>query len=240
MALNGQSNEPPLTFRYKFIFPDGSEKEFVIELEGGSLRLQRPKRPSYPDWTRLSVHQCPNCPLKESEHPRCPVAESLVDVVETFKDMISSQFVEIEIRTDTRTYRKRASLSDGVSAMVGLYMVTSGCPVLDMLKPMARTHLPFSDLGETVYRTLSMYALAQVLRARQGLAPDWEMKNLLSVMEEVRTVNRSFCKRLHQVCNQDAALNAVVHLDCFADNSSFQLQRKILDKLAVLFGAYLK
>ena len=36
-------------------------------------------------------------------------------------------------------------------------MALSGCPVLEQLKPMARFHLPFASVEETIYRAASMY-----------------------------------------------------------------------------------
>jgi hypothetical protein len=46
----------------------------------------------------------------------------------------------------------------------------------------------------------------------------YEVNPLLKeIYEEINKVNDSFCKRLKQIDNiEDAALNAVVKLDCFA------------------------
>jgi hypothetical protein len=94
------------------------------------------------------------------------VAASLVDVVEAFKDLRSCDEADIEIATQDRTYRKRTPLQEGLSALVGIYMVTAGCPILDKLRPLVYTHAPFGSLEETTYRALAMYSLAQCLRKR--------------------------------------------------------------------------
>lgn len=58
--------------------------------------------------------------------------------------------------TEERTYSKDTLLQQGLASLLGIVMTTSGCPVLEPLKPMVRFHLPFATLTETVYRMVSM------------------------------------------------------------------------------------
>ncbi|MBI3300165.1 MAG: hypothetical protein HYZ75_18515 [Elusimicrobia bacterium] len=225
-----------LDILYRFNLPDGRVKEFPVRLDPDTLTLQNEPPKELPEWTDLSYQQCPNCPLKDT--PRCPTAVALVEVIDFFKDSLSSEQAEVEIVTEARTYRKKAPLAAGVSGLIGLVMSTSGCPVLGKLKPMVREHLPFASLKESLYRFLSMYMLAQGLRAWKGLTPDWEMNGMIKLLEDLRTVNRAFCQRLYAICRKDASLNALVHLDCFADNTAFFLKRKGLDELARYFTAH--
>ena len=229
-----------LDILYRFGLPEGGRKEFLVSLDPDTLALKRQERPDLPEWTKLSYQQCPNCPLKEKDSPRCPVAEALVEPIDYFKDALSSTESEVEIVTESRTYRKKTALAAGVSGLIGLVMSTSGCPILDKLKPMVREHLPFASLKESLYRFLSMYTLAQALRQVKGLKPDWDLKGLIQLLEDLRTVNRAFCQRLYAVCRKDASLNALVHLDCFADNTAFFLKRKGLDELSRSFDAHLQ
>ncbi|MDE2292280.1 MAG: hypothetical protein KGL53_09370 [Elusimicrobia bacterium] len=224
--------------QYRFTLPDGRTKEFMVQLDPETLELKRDGSGPKPDWTKLSFQKCPNCPLKDEEHPECPPALAMVDVIDFFKDSLSSEQADVEIVTEGRTYKKKAPLSAGVSGLIGLVMSTSGCPYLGKLKPMVREHLPFATLKESLYRFISMYMLAQGLRNWKGLTPDWEMKGLVKLLDDLRTVNRAFCQRLYAVCRKDASLNALVHLDCFADNTAFFLKRKGLDELARTFTAY--
>ncbi|MFH1724967.1 MAG: hypothetical protein ABII00_10145 [Elusimicrobiota bacterium] len=227
-----------LEYNYKFTLDDGVCKEFHIRLDRRSLRFQGQERSEYPDWTRLSNSQCPNCPLTEDRHPRCPIAENLVDVIDFFKDRLSTEKVTLEVASEARTYVSRTPISPAVSALIGLHMVTSGCPILDKMKPMTQTHLPFSTLRESLYRTLAMYMLAQHFRLRKGLKPDWEMKGLPAFVQEIHGVNAGFCERLGSVCPADANLNAVIRLDSFADSSSYQVEEDELDHLAESFTAH--
>ena len=227
-------------FRYTFTFPDGTERKFSVTLDE-TYRIANVERESWPEWTQLDKNKCPNCPLDSKTVPRCPVAEHLVDVIDFFKNALSVEVVDVKIEVPARTYvRKQVPLSQGVSGLIGIIMPTSGCPILGRLKPMVGTHLPFASLQETAYRMLSMYLMGQYFRMRRGSEPDWEFKELIELFDGIRIVNKSFCKRLHLVCEQDASLNAVVRLDCFADNSSFLIQRKGLDKIEGTFDEFFK
>ena len=239
MDRHSKAQQKTITFRYKFTLSDGNIKEFDVELDSETLSLTGKKKRSYPEWTRLPYHKCPNCPLSDAQNPQCPIAANLVDLVEFFKNSISHDEVDIEVTTEARRYVKRTSLQSGISSLIGIHMVTSGCPVMDKLRPMVRTHLPFATGEETMYRVLSMYLLAQYFLYKEGQRPDWDLKNLAEIYEEIHTVNKSFCQRLSGIHIKDASLNAVAQLDNFADITSFSLEINRLDQIKRLFHAYL-
>jgi len=168
------------------------------------------------------------------------VAVNLVEVIEGFKDAFSYEPAHIEITTAERTYRRCAPLQDGLSALVGLYMVTSGCPALDKLRPLVYTHLPFATQEETTYRAITMYLLAQFFRQKRGLEPDWSLAGLARLYEEVSTVNRCFHQRILAVHVADAGLNALFRLDCYAQFTNRLLLRKHLGEIERLFRPYLE
>jgi hypothetical protein len=227
-------------FHYKFTLPNGKVKEFDLSLNRESLGLIPKKRASYPKWTQLSENKCTNCPLNESAHPRCPIAANLVDVIDFFKDALSYEEVDVEITTESRTYKKHAALQHALSSMIGIFMVTSGCPILDKLRPLVATHLPFSSMEETTYRAVSMYVFAQFFLYKKGLKPDWDLKNLSKIYEEIQTVNICFRRRLAAVHIEDAGLNAIVHLDCYARFTNMLLLEEGLDQMEQYFQGYLK
>ncbi len=231
--------EDTVSIQYKFTFSDKSVREFNVRLDGETLSLIRRERSSVPDWTRLSYCKCPNCPLSDKLHPNCPIALNLVDVVEFFKNSISYEEVDVEIITEARNYLKHSDLQTAISSLIGLFMVPSGCPIMDKLRPMVKTHLPFATSEETIYRILSMYLLAQYFVCKDGQKPDWELQNLQEIYEQVQIVNRSFCQRLSEIHIKDASLNAVVSLDSFASLTTFSLELNQLDRVKHLFHAYL-
>src|SRR5687768_8891993 len=93
---------PPVSYRYVFTFPDGTQRSFDVTLDGDALAFQRPAGGALPEWTRLGFHQCPNCPLSTAAVERCPVAVNLVDIVEAFKDRTSFDSVEVTVESRNR------------------------------------------------------------------------------------------------------------------------------------------
>lgn len=226
--------------QYRFTLADGTERRFALTLDDATFALvPPPDAPEPPAWTALANQTCPNCPLAQTEGARCPVAVNLDPVIQSFHDSISHEVAETAVETDARTYLKRAPLQAGISGIIGLIMVTSGCPVMDRLRPMVRTHVPFATLDETTYRALSMYLLSQYFVQRRGGTPDWDLSGLMKIYAEVRKVNKAFVKRLHTLQIEDASLNAVVNLDVFASFTSMNIATASLDEVEQLFAAYL-
>lgn len=71
-----------IQYVYEFVFPDGSTKKFSVRLDYSTLNIVTEPRASYPPWTALEFCQCPNCPLTPREHPVCPVAKTLVHLID--------------------------------------------------------------------------------------------------------------------------------------------------------------
>jgi hypothetical protein len=122
---------------------------------------------------------------------------------------------------------------------MGLYMVTSGCPILNKLRPMVHTHLPFATIDETTFRVTGMYLLAQYFVQQRGRTPDWNLRQLVHLCEEVASVNQAFARRLLSINPKDASLNALAALDCFTLSTAFSIGRDQLRDLEPLFQAYL-
>ena len=110
--------------------------------------------------------------------------------------------------------------------------------VLGKLKPLARNHLPFASNKETVYRSLGMYLLSQYFAAKNGKTPDWELKDFTKLYENINIVNKAFCSRLREITVEDANLNALIKLDCFAQQITFTISEGNIEDLQNLFKAY--
>lgn len=227
-----------ITYHYKFTFGDGVEKEFTVKLDNRTLNLIQPEKQSYPKWTELKHFKCPNCSLDEARHKFCPVAVNLVNLGDFFSSSISYEEVDVVIETEARRYTKHTTLQKGLSSLIGIYMVTSGCPVMEKLKPMVRYHLPFATIEETKYRVISMYLLAQYFLFKRGKQPDWELKELVKIYDDIRIVNKNLCKRFTDIGIEDASLNALVSLNCFADSVTFSIDKDLLDEIELIFDAY--
>jgi hypothetical protein len=225
-----------IRFLYKFLFEDGSVKEFEVSLDANTLELISKKKSTGPAWTRLQYSQCGNCPLGEDVE-YCPIALNLHHVVETFRDSASFERAVVTVVAPERSYTKVTTLQKGLSSLVGLIMVTSGCPIVDKLRPMARFHLPFATTVETFYRALSMYLVAQLLLMRSGKQPDWDLRGLVEIYDGIKQVNRDMSRRLASASTKDANVNALIILHAFAEAVPFFVNSNI-EELERFFSSH--
>lgn len=229
-----------ITFKFKFSFQNGTSQDFKVTLDGRSLKLIAPPVSNPPMWTQLEYNKCPNCPLDPTKNPHCPIALNIVDVVNYFKDLVSYEKTYLTIENGQRTFIGTVSLQEAIKSLVGIYMVTSGCPIMDHLRPMMQNYVPFPSMDESVYRLISMYVLAQLLLFRSGKKADWDLTKLLSICNDVQLVNRSFFKRLRALKLKDASLNALVALDSVAAYTASFLEENNLDEFKMMFLPYLE
>src|SRR4030042_2274634 len=144
--------EKILTYTYTFIFENGDERKYIVNIEPESLQLIRVTKQTSPEWTELKNFKCPHCPLKEEQHKYCPVAQNLEDIITFFSDTPSYDQVKINVKTNEREYQKETSVQVGVGSIIGIIMPTSGCPIRGKLKPLVRFNLPFASIEETEFR----------------------------------------------------------------------------------------
>ena len=228
-----------MTFEYTIEFKSGRKQALTVELDTGTLALVSRTATHPPDWARIECSRCANCALDPARHPYCPVASNLAVAAEAFQRNLSFEEVSVTIRTQARTYQRSIALQDALRSLFGVYMVASGCPVLDMLRPLVRMHLPFATLQETAYRALSMYVLAQFFIQRKGGAPDYSLEGLGGIYREIETVNRALHGRLVKAGYSDAVLNAIGNLNCYAQFTQMFLEPGKLEEIEKLFAAYL-
>jgi hypothetical protein len=229
-------HEKGFEFSYNFTMENGIKRNFIIKLSPDKLKLITDPKKNLPEWTKLDYNKCPNCPLDASIDEYCPVAVAIIDILDFFNESISFENVEVRLDTSERSYLKRTNLQSGVSSILGIFMVTSGCPILDNLRPMVRFHLPFATIEETIFRSISMYLVKQYLLHKKGEVPDWDLDGLTKIYNEIHIVNRAFHKRLLHMKGQDANLNALVILDNFANYINFVLDFKKLTNIERLFN----
>jgi len=226
--------EKILKFRYTFSFADGKKKSFDIHLDGETLNYIQEQPPLQSAWALLENEQCGNCPLKKEEHPYCPVALNIVAIMNMFENDYSYEEADVLVQTSERSYIKHTSLQRGLSSMLGIFMVSSGCPVMGRLKPMVRYHLPFATVEETVFRAASTYLLGQYFKYKKGQQPDWNLNGLMEIYREVQQVNYGMAERLRSIQARDANINALIVLDVFAKELPQNIERS-LEPLSYLF-----
>lgn len=229
-----------MKYTYEFFFEHDRIEVFELSLNDNNLILEPLPIDEEEEWMSLSFHQCSVCTLSPSEYRHCPVAHNLSHVLNRFKNDVSFMPVTTRVTTCDRITEKTGPLESCVSSLMGLIMATSGCPVLDTLRPMAFTHLPFSNDKETTIRAVSTYLTAQAIRLSQGLKPDWNIQNLAGIYTGISELNSDFAERMRSLDTHDAVINAVVTLDIFAQFSTITLPGKWVDEVKEYFSAYLK
>ena len=224
---------------YAYRFEEGATIKFDLLLDHDTLTLVPEKRDDLPEWTLLGYCKCAICPLDERTIPRCPVAANFSGIMEKFNNFTSHDRVNVACIVEERTYSKSTTVQMGVSPLLGIIMATSGCPILDQLKPMVRFHLPFASLEETIFRMVSMHLVAQYLRHQAGKSAEWGLEGLSTIYAQVSQVNRDFADRMVGASKNDVNVNALVNLDAFAKMVPLAAD-KMLKKISPYFDAILK
>lgn len=117
---------------------------------------------------------------------------------------------------------------------MGLIMATSGCPVMNILKPMARFHLPFATIDESLFRSVSVYLLRQYFIYLDQGESDFHLENVKSYYDKIEKVNSGILRRIKSATKLDADRNAIVILNCLAQILHLELDDN-LQSLAYIF-----
>jgi hypothetical protein len=201
-----------LGIRYRFDLPDGSRTQFDFQFDAVTFRLTNPPPAAPPFWTELEFSQCANCPLNASDTKHCPPALHMADATRRLAGLVSFDTVSVTVEQGERTIRAVTSAQAALSSVLGLIMATTACPWTQLLRPMARFHLPFADATETLYRIVTMYLLA---REFQGGVPESGFGSLAEIYENLHVVNRGMARRLGAATRTDPAQNAMALLDSY-------------------------
>ncbi len=227
-------NEKEYQILYEFSFEDGKSKLFKVSLDSETIIIIQDEIKNKPDWARLDFGQCKCCPLDKETHPFCPIALNIAELVEEFKNSPSFDDCLVRCITPERTYLKKSSIQEGLFSIFGIIMATSNCPVMNFFRPMARFHLPFSTIQETVFRSTSIYLLGQYFEYKRGKIPDLDLKNLDKHYEKVQGVNQGILARASSVARMDADKNAIIILNALAQMLSMEIEDE-LNSLEYLF-----
>jgi len=218
-----------LRISYAFRFSKGNPVEIDLQIDPETLQCTGWQTVSAPVWVNLDFEQCGNCPLDPSKQPYCPLALRLLQVVQSFSKRSPTDDVALTVRTLERTFDSATNLQDALRSLVGVIMPCSGCPHLAAFRPMARFHLPVGSLAETVYRSTSMYMLAQFFVAKHGGQPDLNMEGLKQIYGRIHEVNEGISRRLAHASMTDAAAKSLQKLDLFTTSIPKSIEQHLAD-----------
>jgi hypothetical protein len=229
----------PIKIVYEFKLGNGTVKKFPLIIDRETLALVRKQNETPPEWARLEFHQCSNCPLNTTLTRYCPIAANLSGIAHEFGGVAGSDKATVTVLMKERAYIKAGSTQEGLGPLLGIIMTTSGCPIMEPLKPMVRYHLPFASLDETVFRMISMFLMAQFLRNRSGKKSEWKLDGLFRIYEDVKKLNKDFGLRMRAAAKSDANVHAVVKLNVFAVMVPIEAE-KTLKEIVPHYSSYLK
>lgn len=224
----------PLSIRYRFDLPDGSQKSLDLRFDPSTFRLLNAPPEPAPFWTELAFNRCANCPLDPGLHAHCPAALQMAAAIEPLKALVSFDTVGVTVLQAERTIYADTSAQQAMSSVLGLIMATAGCPWTDRLRPMARFHLPFAGEAETLYRSVTMFLLSREMTSAEGRPAFAE---LTALYENLHVVNRDMSRRLGAATSSDPARNAIALLDSYTTLLPAALERS-LEEFKPLFEAW--
>jgi hypothetical protein len=214
------------TYVYTFRFPKNRRTTFTININPITNLIHcRPTNTSF--WTALDYHQCQICPLELQNNQFCPVALTIDDLVTTFKKTASYTLCTVVCIAPERTYTKATHVQDGLASILGLLMAVSGCPIMDFFKPLARFHLPFSSVDESIFRIVGLSMLWQHYKKSDLVEPQHLGDIIKSRYALVQQVNKGILERINSISELDADKNAIVTLNSLGQILEMELETNI-------------
>ncbi len=200
------------TVAYSLALTGGTKMDCSVKVDEESMLSEAPKEKP-PEWARLEKGKCEGC-TQEGEY--CPVALRLAPPIRQASALISHDRVTTTVTTAERAYVKEDDVQNALRSLFGLIMATSGCPTLKPFRYMARFHLPFSTIEETISRVTASYLIGQMFHHEGKDTLPFAVAEVEKIYAGLQTINAGMAKRLRGVVEQDGALNAIVILSCFS------------------------
>ena len=113
---------------------------------------------------------------------------------------------------------KETDTQSGLISLFGLIMSTSACPHLSWFKPLARFHLPFATVDETMFRILSVALIREYFNEGDNL-----VEGIQDIYSNIEKVNLGIIDRIRSHAKGDADANAIAALDLFGKLFEFEL-----------------
>ena len=218
LALRKEGLMDKRVYTYHFKNKDDGDLTYEVAVDAETFQLVYEDDKGLPSWTKLEYEQCAHCPLIADKHPSCPVAKSLHKLISTFESTKSIEVCEVVVEVPERVYSKNTDIQTGLGSLFGLIMASSACPSLGFLRPMARFHLPFASMEETIFRSVGNILIEFYLDG--DISKDRVNETLKNRYAEVNSVNQYLIKRIdHLIKSKDAGdadQNAIVVLDTLA------------------------
>ncbi len=223
--------------QYRFRFSDDQTTELELHLRTDSM-LSVGWVPAHPpEWTALENHKCSNCPLSVEQNPFCPAALALTKLVDDVGHMDLLDTVNLQVLTAGRSVVQNTTVQKALASFIGLLMATSGCPRAAFFRPLAKFHYPLASESETMFRSLTVFLLAEYYLHKQGREAKFDIDGLFAIYGELETVNSAIAERLIASGDKVAA-QCMKEWDVFSGMFPLRVE-ELLNELQPLFDVYL-
>jgi hypothetical protein len=101
-------------------------------------------------------------------------------------------------------------------------------------KPLARFHLPFATVDESIFRIVAVYMLRQYYRKDASKDDQFLLNDIKKHYSLVKQVNRGILKRILSISDLDADKNAIVTLSSLGQILEMEIDAN-LESLQHLF-----
>lgn len=206
--------EPSYSIGYRLELDDGRVIEYSLEISENTLLSQVDISQPPPEWARLENGQCDKCQYGGGEY--CPIAVRLAEPLKLFNGLSSHMRCLTTVTTRERNYVKRCDVQDALRSLFGLLMATSGCPAMRPFRYMARHHLPFASIEETVARITATYLIHQMFHQQGSNIITFDVWDIEALYQTMQSLNEGMIRRLKQAVDGDSALNAIVILNAYS------------------------
>lgn len=203
----------------------GEASSFKVDLDIGDEEVKQYVDPA-PDWCRLSHHQCAGCPLSADTNKYCPAALSIADVVQYFANVKSFSSCHCVVEFPERKIEATRATQDALYPLLGLRLLTSRCPILHRLSPLARFHEPFATSLSTVFRAFGYSLLQEYLRSHEtGVPMAFDEETMKEYYEKVGEINLNLSQRLADAAVLDASPNGIFVLFLFTMSLTYLFEQ---------------
>src|SRR5437667_11285250 len=97
-------NDETVTIEYQFRLSSGVERTFTVRLKKPTFEIISVRQSVLPEWTKLTHHQCSNCPLDPQQQARCPIAPNPLHQIDASRHWRATEEADITIRSESAEY----------------------------------------------------------------------------------------------------------------------------------------
>jgi hypothetical protein len=156
---------------------------------------------------------------------RCPVAVNLAVPIEGMGGRRSGEPARVEISTAAGTFSVKGGVSTIFAPLFKLVMLTSGCPVLDRLRPLAASRLPMIWTRIGLGDLAGNYLVEQSRKERAGGPPDWRLELFAGFLKQVSRVAGALTERVREAGPSDGPVNAALSVVATMELAHMQFTR---------------